>query len=127
MFTVDRGEKHKVVAVDLKRQQVLHAMTCCMERMGYGRRMLIRGADGTVRHWFQADVTAIQALYRANGFDQAKVTTDVKDVKEQPNGKPVKSGEISVTYKIEEGPQQKFGTVALNGVDGSRTKDVRGR
>ena len=27
-----------------------------------------------------ADVTAILALYRANGFDQAKVTTDVKDV-----------------------------------------------
>ena len=26
------------------------------------------------------DVNSIEALYRANGFDQAKVTTDVKDV-----------------------------------------------
>ena len=28
----------------------------------------------------------------------------------------MKVAEIAVTYTIEEGPQQKFGTVALNGV-----------
>ena len=37
----------------------------------------------------------------------------------------MKRGEIAVTYTIVEGPQQKFGTVALNGVDGSRMQDVR--
>ncbi len=72
-----------------------------------------------------ADVTAIQALYRANGFDQATVTTDVKDIETSANGKPLKGGEIAVTYTIVEGPQQKFGTVALNGVDASRMKDVK--
>ena len=35
----------------------------------------------------------------------------------------MKVGEIAVTYTIVEGPQQKFGTVALNGVDASRKKD----
>ena len=72
-----------------------------------------------------ADVTAIKALYRANGFDQATVTTDVKDIETSANGKPLKGGEIAVTYTIVEGPQQKFGTVALNGVDASRMKDVK--
>ena len=37
-----------------------------------------------------ADVSAIQALYRANGFDEAKVTTEVKDVDDAANGKPLK-------------------------------------
>ena len=65
-----------------------------------------------------ADVAAIQALYRANGFDEATVTTDVKDFSTSSEGRPLKVAELVVTYTIVEGPQQKFGTVALNGVDG---------
>jgi outer membrane protein assembly factor BamA len=73
-----------------------------------------------------SDVSSIQALYRANGFDEATVTTDVKDHSNEASGKPLKEGEISVTYTIVEGPQQKFGTVALVGVDASRVATVRG-
>jgi outer membrane protein insertion porin family len=124
VFTVDRGEKHKVVAVDLKGNKyfsddLLH------ERMKVQKANSYQRSGRYSPALVSADVTAIQALYRANGFDQAKVTTDVKDVKEQPNGQPVKSGEISVTYTIVEGPQQKFGTVALNGVNEIRMQDVR--
>jgi outer membrane protein assembly factor BamA len=72
-----------------------------------------------------ADVNAIQALYRANGFDEATVTTDVKDYTTLANGKPAKVGAIAVTYTIVEGPQQRFGTVDLVGVAESRLKDVR--
>ena len=42
-----------------------------------------------------------------------------------PDGKPLKVGEIAVTYTIVEGPQQKFGMVALNGVDASRMGHVK--
>jgi outer membrane protein insertion porin family len=73
-----------------------------------------------------ADVNSILALYRANGFDQAKVTTDVKDVNDNSNGKPLNLGEIQVKYMVEEGPQQKFGTITLAGVDASRTKELKG-
>ena len=72
------------------------------------------------------DVAAIQSLYRANGFDEAKVTPEVKDIDESPGGKALKTGEIEVMYTIVEGPQQKFGTVKLAGVDSSRTKAVTG-
>jgi outer membrane protein insertion porin family len=72
------------------------------------------------------DVSAIQALYRANGFDQAEVKTQVRDSDTAESGKPLKEGEIAVTYIVTEGPQQKFGKVALAGVDASRVADVKG-
>jgi len=71
-------------------------------------------------------VSSIQSLYRANGFDEATVTTDVKDVDDAPDGKPLKVGQIKVSYTIVEGPQQKFGTVDLTGVDPSRLQDIKG-
>src|SRR6185437_11391098 len=71
-------------------------------------------------------VNSIEALYRANGFDQAKVTTDVKDVDSAPGGKPLKAAQIRVTYTIDEGRQQKFGAIDITGVDPSRTSEIKG-
>jgi outer membrane protein insertion porin family len=124
VFTVDRGIKHKVVAVDLKGNKYF---TDDLLR----ERMRVQKADAYQRNGryspalVSGDVSAIQALYRANGFDEATVTTDVKDIATSENGRPLKAGEIAVTYTIVEGPQQKFGTVSLNGVDPARMKDVK--
>jgi outer membrane protein assembly factor BamA len=124
VFTVDRGIKHKVEAVDLKGNKYF---TDDLLR----ERMRVQKANAYQRNGryspalVSGDVSAIQALYRANGFDQATVTTDVKDVATSENGKPMKVGEISVTYTIVEGLQQKFGTVSLNGVDASRMNAVK--
>ena len=124
MFTVDRGAKHKVVAVDLKGNKYF-SDDLLRERMKVQKANAYQRSGRYSPALVSADVSAIQALYRANGFDQATVTTDVKDVITSSEGKPVKEGEIAVTYTIVEGPQQKFGTVALNGVDGTGCKDVR--
>jgi len=72
-----------------------------------------------------SDVNTILALYRASGFDQAKVKTDVDDTDDGRNGKPLKSAQIRVKYNVEEGPQQKFGSVTLVGADASRVKDLQ--
>ena len=124
IFTVDRGVKHKVIVVDLKGNKYF-ADDLLRERMRVQKANSYQRSGRYSPALVSGDVTAILALYRANGFDQAKITTDVKDVSAQPNGKPVKSGEISVIYTIVEGLQQKFGAVSLNGVDGSRMQDVR--
>src|SRR6185312_9698634 len=71
------------------------------------------------------DVSSIEALYRSNGFDQANVTTDVQDVDDAANGKPLKAAQIRVTYIVVEGQQQKFGSIDLTGVDSSRTKEIK--
>ncbi len=39
-----------------------------------------------------SDVAAMQALYRANGFDQAKITTEVKDTDEKKGTPKKKNG-----------------------------------
>ena len=70
------------------------------------------------------DVNSIEALYRANGFSQVKVTSAVKDTDDGPNGAPLKEAQIEVTFTIDEGPQQKFGDVELTGVATERRKAV---
>jgi len=122
VYTVDRGMKHKVIDVELHGNQYF-SDDILMERMqvkkGDAYQRSGRYSPGLVA----SDVAAIQALYRANGFDQVKVTTDVKDTDTEAEKK--KQGTISVIYTVEEGPQKKFGTVDLVGVNPSRVNDVR--
>jgi outer membrane protein insertion porin family len=125
VFTVERGVKHKVIAVDLKGNKYF-TDDLLRERMAVQKANAYQRSGRYSPALVSADVSSIQALYRANGFDQAKVTTDVRDVSAAANGKPLKTGEIAVTYTIVEGPQQKFGKVDLNGVDAGRLQDVRG-
>jgi len=122
VFSIDRGIKHKVVSVDLKGNKYF-TDDLLLERMKVQKANSFQRSGRYSPALVSGDVSAIQALYRANGFDQATVTTDVKDLP-PANGKS-KVGEIAVTYTIVEGPQQKFGTVSLNGVDAGRTQDVR--
>jgi outer membrane protein insertion porin family len=124
VFTVDRGAKHKVAAVTLKGNKYF-SDDLLRERMQVQKANAYQRSGRYSPALVSSDVTAIQALYRANGFDEATVTTNVEDFSTGSNGKPLKSGELAVTYTIVEGAQQKFGSVSLNGVDGSRMKDVR--
>jgi outer membrane protein insertion porin family len=124
VFMVDRGVKHKVISVDLKGNKYF-ADDLLLERMRVQKGNLYQRSGRYSPALVSGDESAIQALYRANGFDQAKVTTDVKDISTSPDGKPLKVGEIAVTYTIVEGPQQKFGSVDVNGVDAGRMQDIR--
>jgi outer membrane protein insertion porin family len=124
VFTVERGVKHKLAAVNLKGNKYF-TDDLLLERMRVQKANAYQRSGKYSPALVSADVAAIRALYRANGFDEATVTTDVKDFSTSSEGKPLKVAEIVVTYTIVEGPQQKFGTVALNGVEASRIKDVR--
>ncbi|CAN5644871.1 outer membrane protein assembly factor [soil metagenome] len=125
VYTVDKGVKHKVYSVDISGNKYF-------ETELIRERLRVQKADNYLRSGrysqslVNSDVSTIQALYRANGFDQAKVTTDVQDVDESPSGKELKAAQIHVKYAIEEGPQQKFGAVQLTGVDPSRMNDFKG-
>lgn len=125
VFTVDRGPKHKVIEVDITGNKYF-ADDLLRERMKVVKGNAYLRSGRYSPSLVEADVDSIQALYRANGFDEAKVTTKVDDVDNAANGKPFKEARIRVTYIISEGPQQKFGKVDLAGVDAGRIKDVRG-
>jgi outer membrane protein assembly factor BamA len=124
VFTVDRGEKHKVLAVNIDGNKYF-SDDLLRERMRVQKANAYLRSGRYSPSLVAADVSSIEALYRSNGFDQVKVTTDVKDVDKGPNGKPLKAAQIRVTYTVAEGSQQKFGSIDLAGVDPSRAKELR--
>jgi len=124
-YNVVKGTKHKVQAVTIKGNKYFDKDTI-LERLTTKKADLYMRAGRYSQALVKSDSNAIQALYRANGFSQAKVTGTAKDVDKGKNGRDLKVAEIEVTFTIEEGPQQKFGSVEVTGVDPSRLEAVKG-
>jgi len=122
-FDVTLGKRHKVTAVRIAGNKYFD--TELIEE-----RLRVKKADAYTHNGryssqlVNADVDSILALYRANGFNDAKVTPSVIDIDKDANGAALKTAHIRVMFKIEEGAQQKFGTIGLSGVDDERQKDV---
>jgi outer membrane protein insertion porin family len=122
-FNVTLGKRHKVTAVKITGNKYFD--TELIEE-----RLRVKKADAYTHNGryssqlVNADVDSILALYRANGFKDAKVTPSVADIDKAANGEMLKTAQIRVTFKVEEGVQQKLGMVELNGVDATRQKDV---
>jgi outer membrane protein insertion porin family len=123
-YDVNEGQRHKVTAVTIKGNKYFNHDL--IEEL-----LRVHKADAYVRNGkyssqlVNADVDSILALYRANGFSLAKVTSSVKDIDTGPNGQVLKVAQIQVTFTVIEGPQKKFGAVDLAGVDDSRKKIVQ--
>lgn len=83
------------------------------------QRLSVQAASFFVRHGIysqaleQADVNSITALYQNNGFTNVKVTPETRQMAGK-NGEQ----EISVTYQIDEGVQQKVGEYRIDGLTG---------
>jgi outer membrane protein insertion porin family len=122
VYTVDRGIKHKVVVVELKGNRYF-SDDILRERMQVKKADAYQRSGRYSPGLVSSDVASIQALYRANGFDQVKVTSDVKDADAAKDKK--KEGQISVVYNVEEGLQRKFGNVNIAGVNPSRLQEVK--
>jgi outer membrane protein insertion porin family len=123
-YTVTTGRQHKVTAVNIKGNKYFDRGT--LEDL-----MRVKKADAYQRsgrysaQLLAADMHSIESLYRANGFSEVKVTSAVKDILNGPGGVPLKQAQIQVTFTIDEGPQQKFGNVAIAGVAPALEKTIR--
>jgi outer membrane protein assembly factor BamA len=124
VYAVAKGVRHKVSSVTIVGNHYFN--TDLLKE-----RMRVQKADAYLRRGryspalIKADVESILALYRANGFDKATISTSITDTDTAKSGKKLKEGEIAVLLTIVEGTQQRFGTVTLAGVAGSRVKEVR--
>jgi outer membrane protein assembly factor BamA len=124
VYTVNRGVKHKVISVTLKGNKYF-------ETDLLKEHMQVQKADAYLRSGryspalVLADISSIKSLYRANGFTDTTVTQTVSDIDNGPDGKPLKLAQIKVLLTVVEGPQQKFGSVSLAGVDASRASAVQ--
>ncbi len=125
LYTVDKNVKHRVVAVELQGNKYF-----ATDLLKEGLR--VQKADAYLRsgrfsqELVKSDESSMQSIYRANGFNNAKVTATVKDLEGVSAGKKSKVAGISVVFKIDEGAQQTFGAVDLSGVDPSRLKAIQG-
>jgi outer membrane protein insertion porin family len=124
VFSVDKGLKRKVQSVTITGNHYFD--TDLLKE-----RMQVQKADAYLRNGryspqlMKADVSSILALYRANGFNNAAISTSTRDIDTSKSGTKLKVPQIAVTVSVTEGPQQKFGAVALTGVADSRLKDVK--
>jgi outer membrane protein assembly factor BamA len=124
VYSVVKGTRHKVGSVTIAGNRYFN--TDLLKE-----RMRVQKADAYLRRGryspalMKADVESILALYRANGFGKATISTSIKDSDTAKSGRKLKQGEIAVLLTIVEGPQQKFGRVTLAGVAESRMKEVR--
>ena len=124
VFTVTKGAKHKVASVTIVGNRYFDT-DLLKERMQVAKADLYLRNGRYSPALMKSDVDSILALYRANGFNNASIATSTKDIDTSSSGRKLKVPEIAVMLKVTEGPQQKFGTVTLSGVAGSREKDLK--
>lgn len=124
VYSVVKGIRHKVGSVTITGNHYFN--TDLLKE-----RMRVQKADAYLRRGryspalMKADVESILALYRANGFNKATLSTTIQDSDTSKSGKKLKEGEIAVLVTVTEGMQQRFGTVTLAGVAESRVAAIR--
>ena len=141
IYDVDRGEKHEVQKVDFDITPGKYIATAkrppYFQRSELSERLQVEPKDyngtGRFRSTFSGlvashgrfsqammndDIQSLVALYKENGFLGVKVDSIVQD-----NYQGV-SGDIAVTYRIEEGPQTQVGKITVEGNTAISTQKI---
>jgi outer membrane protein assembly complex protein YaeT len=104
VFDIDKGERHKVVAVNIEGNHYFDSATI-RERMQVAPSSILlyhgRFSPAMLRH----DVQAIHDLYQANGFEQVQVEPEVID----------RGGEMTVVMHVKEGEQTRVEKLTVSG------------
>ncbi len=114
LYKADEGPQHRVDSVRIAGNKYFDEDTL-------EEHISVHAANFIERHGtysqtrVDSDVNNLTALYQASGFSHVVVTPLIKDV-DTPDKKGKVSAHIRVTYKIEEGQQQKIGSYTINGM-----------
>jgi outer membrane protein insertion porin family len=120
-YDVRLGQRHRVNSVNVEGNRYFDSETL-------KALLSVRAADTIDRHGIysqallSSDVSALQGVYRNNGFADVKVTPEASapatasraDAAEAPKRKS-RTAQLNVIYRIDEGPQTRVGSVALEG------------
>ncbi len=120
VFTVTLGQRRKVGTVKVEGNHYFDSAT--LEQL-----LSVHSADVIDRHgaYSQAlvssDVDALRGVYQNNGFSSVKVTPEISTDDSKAQGSKAKtskkSAPLNVIYHIDEGNQQRVGTLTINGND----------
>ena len=123
VFHVELGARRRVEKVGVSGNHYFDSATL-------NDLLSVRVADYLDRHGSYsqaqvlADVSALQSVYRNNGFSQVTVTPTVSEIPSRRGGANHKPSGLSIVYNIVEGAQQRVGTVNFTGNDHVATKDL---
>ncbi len=113
-YVVERGQLHRVADVEISGNKYFTTKTI-RERMFVMPKSLEARRGRYTEALRKRDIDAIEELYEANGFRDAKVTANTED-----NYKG-RTGDLAVYFAIEEGPQY---TVSSLEIKGAKTLDL---
>jgi len=108
IYSVERGDKHRLVAIHFQGNKYFDDAIL-------RERLQIQTKSFSLKHgrYSQAllnnDVDSLTNLYRANGFDQVKVKTEVMA---SYGGKP---SDLAIVFHFEEGPQERVHSLRIEG------------
>ncbi len=118
LYSIDRGERHKLVDVQIKGNRYFDLKTL-------RERMLVAPASLQVRRGryssrlLGGDLDAISAVYRANGFRDVRVTSEVRG---DYRGK---KGDVAVLIQIQEGDQWFVSSMEFEGASAKHEQALR--
>lgn len=115
-YHVTRGTPHKVVQVTITGNRYFDR-DIIKERLGVQKADTLNHHGLFSQSLLDNDVSAIAALYESNGFENVRITPIVVDSDQVAGAIPGKLAIVRVTYAIQEGVQQRIGTVQLVGAE----------
>ncbi|HYL85750.1 MAG TPA: POTRA domain-containing protein [Candidatus Angelobacter sp.] len=117
-YTVERGEKHKLVGIEISGNQYFDT------ELLRSRLQVFGGAFGSPgrfsRRLVDSDAQSMRGLYQANGFLDAKVDADVKD---DYKGK---EGDLFIHFQVQEGKQTRVASLAIDGIHAFKQEELLG-
>jgi len=119
-YTVDRGPRYKLVGLKITGNEYFDEKTI-RERLSSTPATLIRYRRGRFSQaLLESDVAAVENLYHSNGFHDVRVSAGTEPVS------PDRAQEVTLTIRIEEGPQQFVSELTSEGISEANLGYVRG-
>jgi outer membrane protein assembly factor BamA len=117
-YTVERGERHKLLAIELSGNKYFDAELLRSRLTVYQSAFGSRGKFS--RRLLEADRASMEGLYRANGFLDVKVDANILD-----NYKG-KEGDLVVRFVVTEGIQTRVASLKIEGNHAFTDEELQG-
>jgi outer membrane protein assembly factor BamA len=111
-YDVTLGPRDRIMSVAIKGNGYFNDWTL-RQRLGVQPRSLFVPHGIYSLALQTADVNTISALYQNNGFTNVKITPEIRDAGIDPKNH---EHNLNITYRIDEGVQQKVGDYKIDGI-----------
>jgi len=119
VYSIQPGAQHKLVAIELRGNRRFDTATL-RERMGTQVSGTLQPHGRYNQALMTADLDAVQSLYRSNGYESAKVTSEVINDFEGTRG------DMKLVVKVDEGPLVLVGRLEIRGAHAVSETEIRG-